>query len=170
MDVRISRNPECPTEAEFQKKSMDEFRKGVIMRQALIDRNKAIRKHVPTEDMPSDTPSEEEEACNPGDRFVCMLERCLEICRRKILIKQMHKASIAVEDAELTRERHERAIEMFSTIDVTANDLRYEASDCLKQVQKEAREETRKLWWKREAAAEEEEHNIRKTRQPAEVD
>ena len=75
VDVRISRNPECPTEAEFQK-SMDEFRKGVIMRQALIDRNKATRKHVPTEDMPSDTPSEQEEAWCPGDGFVCMLERC----------------------------------------------------------------------------------------------
>ena len=65
----------------------------------------------------------------------------------------------------MTREGYERAIEMFSIIDVTANDLRYEASDCLKQVQKVAREETRKLWWKREAAAEEEEHILRKTLQ-----
>ena len=36
---------------------------------------------------------------------------------------QMHKASIAVEDADMTRAGYGQAIEMYSVIDVTANDL-----------------------------------------------
>ena len=70
-----------------------------------------------------------------------MLERCLEICRWKIRIKQMHKASIAVEDADMTRAGYGQAIEMYSVIDVTANDLRYETVEGLKQIQADSLDE-----------------------------
>ena len=53
---------------------------------------------------------------------------------------QMHKASIAVEEADITRAGYGQAIEMYSVIDVTSNDLRYETVENLKQIRAESRE------------------------------
>ena len=83
---------------------------------------------------------------------------------------QMHKASIAVEDADMTRTGYGQAIEMYSVIDVTANDLRYETVEGFKHIQAESREKTRKLWWKREAAAKHKAAKHRRSQKDADSD
>ena len=93
-------------------------------------------------------------------QFGNMLERCLEICRRKILMKQVHRGHIDVEDAEMCRDGHERAIEVFSIIDVAANDFRCEGSG-IKEVQREADEEIAKIRRKLEVVKEDREENRR---------
>ena len=59
-DTGILRNPECREEVEFQKK-MSEFRQGVIIRQALLDRDSEKENNEPEgdQDMPPDTPTDD---------------------------------------------------------------------------------------------------------------
>ena len=159
-DTGILRNTESPEEVEFKDK-MSECRKGIILRQALRECDSEKEPETDT-DMPPD--SEEEEAWCPGGNFEIMLERCLEVCRRTILIKQMHRTSIAVGQTEMTKAGYEQAIEMYKMIDIAAHEMRWETVEGFKQIHLEAAAKAQKLRWKREAAAREEEQDAKQRR------